>query len=369
MTIGIDARLIHETGVGRYIRNLLRYLGSLSVKHSYVVYTTPAGEGEVHRLLPGALVRVTTIRWHTLAEQLILPFLFSRDRLTVLHVPYFSVPILYQGNLIVTIHDLTPFHVSTGNASTLPFPFYALKKIAYRFIVGLAMKKASYIIAVSETTKKEIESHFPREKGKIRVISEGIDESLLSYRGKKLDNPVAHPYFLYVGNVYPHKNVKTVLLAFEKMKQNLPKAKSPQFIFVGKKDAFMTRLQKEVGADPSIRFFTDVADRELASFYTHAIALVFPSDMEGFGLPAIEAIAFGCPVILSDIPIFRELFFSVGVFAPPRDSDTFARLMGEALSGRISRVSASMQKTYIDRYQWKTMAEQTLKLYEDCVGV
>lgn len=367
MNIGIDTRLIHETGVGRYIRNLLRYLSVLDGKNTYYIYTRSEAVGEVRSLFPKSIIRVSDVRWHTVKEQLLMPFIFGRDPLDLLHVPYFCIPVFYTGKLIITIHDMTPLHVKTGKASTLPFPLFLLKRLFYRFVISEGIRKAIAIIAVSKTTKKEILDLYPEEREKVHVVSEGVDESLLLYRGKKLDNSIHDPYILYVGNVYPHKNVMTAVRAFELAKSRIQKKINPHFVLVGKNDAFTQRLKMdpEVRKNGSLKFLTEVNDRMLAGLYTHASALIFPSEMEGFGLPAVEAIAFGCPVILSDIPIFRELFSDVGVFASPRDAHEFSLHIQKAIEKQMERIPLEIQSKYIAVYKWKEMASHILTLYED----
>ena len=156
MKIGIDARLINETGVGRYIRNLIGQLKVLDVSNNYVVYLPKILYDDFQ--LPNMRweKRLATVRWHTAQEQFVMPLLFLKDNLDLLHVPYFNVPILYPKKYIVTIHDLTILHFMTGKATTLPYPFYALRKFGYRLILELGVRKAIGILVPSHTTKQEI---------------------------------------------------------------------------------------------------------------------------------------------------------------------------------------------------------------------
>lgn len=154
MKIGIDARLIHETGVGRYIRNLTEQLAILDKKNTYVLFTNK-------------------VPWHSFTEQLVMPFVFWREHLDLLHVPYFNVPILYFGKFIVTVHDLTILHFDTGKASTLPFWLYSIKRIGYYLVLLKAIHWSESIIAVSRATKREILDHFDVLPEKIHVIYEG----------------------------------------------------------------------------------------------------------------------------------------------------------------------------------------------------
>lgn len=154
MKIGIDARLINETGVGRYIRNLVVELEKIDKKNKYIIFRN-------------------TIPWHSVAEQIRMPVIYYRAHLDLLHVPYFNVPLFYFKKFIVTIHDLTILHFDTGKSSTLPFIFYKLKRLAYYVLLLKAIHWSEKIIAVSHTTKQEILDHFDVLPEHIEVIYEG----------------------------------------------------------------------------------------------------------------------------------------------------------------------------------------------------
>jgi hypothetical protein len=173
MRIGIDARLLNETGVGRYIRNLLRELAIIDQKNEYVVFLRKNAYATFE--LPNARwsKRLADVPWHSVREQLFMPVIFYREKLGLLHVPYFNVPILYFGKFIVTIHDLTILHFDTGRATTLPFVFYKLRRIGYYVALLKALFQSEKVIAVSNTTKKEILDHFHVPNDHIEVIYEG----------------------------------------------------------------------------------------------------------------------------------------------------------------------------------------------------
>ena len=171
MKIGIDARLINETGVGRYIRNLLSELARIDKVNTYVVFVrktrdfTPPNSRWIHR--------IADVPWHSTKEQILMPAVFHREKLDLLHVPYFNVPVFYFGKFIVTIHDLTILHYDTGKATTLPYVIYKIKRFFYYLILLKALHWSEKIIAVSQTTKKEILDHFDVNPDHIEVIYEG----------------------------------------------------------------------------------------------------------------------------------------------------------------------------------------------------
>lgn len=173
MRIGIDARLIEETGVGRYIRNLLTHLASVDTKNEYVVFLRKKSYDPF--VLPGRnwTKVLADVPWHGVREQLVMPWLFWRARADLVHVPYHNPAVLYPGRFVLTIHDLTILHVNTGRATTLPPWLYALKRLGYMMVLSLGIKRAVKIIAVSKTTKNEILDHFRVPSDKIEVIYEG----------------------------------------------------------------------------------------------------------------------------------------------------------------------------------------------------
>jgi hypothetical protein len=173
MRIGIDARLLNETGVGRYIKNLLQELAVIDQKNEYIIFLRKNAYDSFQ--LPGRRWSkcLADVPWHSVAEQLFMPAIFYREKLDTLHVPYFNVPVLYFGKFIVTIHDLTILHFDTGRATTLPFIFYTLRRIGYCVALLKAIFRSEKVIAVSNTTKKEILDHFHVPIEHIEVIYEG----------------------------------------------------------------------------------------------------------------------------------------------------------------------------------------------------
>lgn len=348
MRIGIDARLINETGVGRYIRNLIVHLAEIDKTNSYVVFVRdnnwqPPNERWTRRIVD--------IPWHSITEQLAMPWILARERLDLVHIPYFNVPIFHPGRFIVTIHDLTILHFDTGKASTLPWFVYKIRRLGYFLALAVGLTRASKIVAVSQTTKQELLDHFHLDSEKIVVTYEGVDERLkIQDVGRKI---IKDPYFLYVGNAYPHKNLETLLRAFQH--------DTAKLVLVGKDDYFYRRIKASLLNDRVV-FFGEADDRQLANLYQNAIALVFPSLMEGFGLPALEALSLGCPVIVSDIPVFHEILGEYATYFNPRDPIDLAAKLSNA-------TQAPRKSVKLGKYSWSALASATLAAYEDCARV
>ncbi len=347
MKIGIDARLMGETGVGRYIRNLISVLARIDRTNSYIVFVRDDSWNPPNERWEK---RIVAIPWHSIAEQLIMPWVFLKARLDLVHIPYFNVPIFYPGKFVVTIHDLTILHFDTGKASTLPMPLYKLRRLGYYLALAVGLRRAHKIIAVSQTTKREIIDHFQIDSDKIVVTYEGVDNKFQIPNSKfQIEKRIIKgPYFLYVGNAYPHKNLEILF------KQNFP----IKLVLVGKIDFFYERLKKNI-SNRNVIFFGLANDEQLINLYTHASALVFPSLMEGFGLPALEALAFGCPVIVSDIPVFHEILGNNATYFNPRDSHDLAEKLASARGKR--------KKVVLGVYSWSTLASDTLSVYENSI--
>jgi len=346
MRIGIDARLMNETGVGRYIRNLIGNLAEIDSINTYVVFVLDDSWKPPNERWEK---RIVNLRWHSIAEQFIMPWIFLKARLDLVHIPYFNVPIFYPGKFVVTIHDLTILHFDTGKATTLPLPLYKLRRLGYFLALAVGLRRAHKIIAVSKTTKQEVVDHFQINPDKIIVTYEGVDEKMTSdmrqaTSKKKL---ISQPYFLYVGNAYPHKNLEILLT------QHLPIT----LVLVGKMDFFYERLKKNID-NRNIIFFGQANDEQLINLYTHASALIFPSLMEGFGLPALEALALGCPVVVSDIPVFHEILGNNATYFNPRDPRDLAE--------KLSSIRGKKKKVILGVYSWSRLAFDTLALYENC---
>lgn len=374
MRIGIDCRLWNESGVGRYTRNLVRELLVLDTQNVYVLFILSKDAEEFKEFSSRVNCRIVTadIRWHTLREQLLFPRILYKEKLDLMHFPYFSVPIFYIKPYIVTIHDLILHHFPTGQASTLPLPFYYLKHFGYKTIITFAGIGARQILTVSETTKKELMDHLRIPDQKITVTYEGIESTLLEEKEKP---EFAHlknkKYFLYVGNAYPHKNLERLLKAFKNV---VSRNSSANLVLIGREDFFYKKLKEKVqslGLEEQVSFFQNIPDAELGYFYKNAQALVMPSLMEGFGLPVIEAMSKKCPVLVSDIPAFREICEDAAYYFNPFDISEIQSRMEKALSLDISRKSKNVLKG-LERskdFSWEKMAKETLEVYESSISI
>lgn len=377
MKIGIDARLINETGVGRYIRSLLFELARQDKENNYVVFLKSDAFSKFSLPNERWQKREVNVAWHSISEQFLMPWYLVQKHLDVVHIPYFNVPIFYPGKLIVTIHDLTILHFDTGKATTLPHILYKLRRIGYIVSLAVGLHRAAKILAVSKTTKQEVIDHFGIDSGKIEVTYEGVDEDvryqISDIRREK--RRIKDPYFLYVGNAYPHKNLEMLMKAFQlTLRKDSGQAiinsqlTKTELVLVGKEDFFYRRLKEKVEELRLIHrviFFGEANDIQLMNLYTHAVALVFPSLMEGFGLPGLEAMAAGTPVICSDIDVFHEIYGDAALYFDPENPEDITTKLNNILSDNDLRNRLIEKgKNRIHAYSWRTMTEKTLNVFK-----
>ncbi len=362
MKIGIDARLWNQTGVGRYIRNLVRGIDDLDTSHEYYIYLLDDEFNSLKFKSKNIHKRRANIRWHTLREQILFPKVIEKDQLDLMHFTYYSVPYFYKKPYVITLHDLIIYHFMTGEASTLPIVFYRVKHLAYKFLLSQMRKNAVRIIVPLEATKQDVVKIFPQVKDKIVVTKEGFDLSFT--QDNEVSNHVKRlldeKFFLYVGNAYPHKNVKRLIESFLKLGDHRYK-----LVLVGKNDYFYERL-REIYINENIVFLHDISDSDLSALYKNSLGLINPSLMEGFGLPVLEAMSLGSPVAASDTPAFREVCGDVAIYFNPKDDEkifnSLKKIKDMPLEEKKHRVQQG--KARAKTFSWSKMVKQTLQVYE-----
>lgn len=361
MRIGIDGRLWNETGVGRYVRSLFKYLSELDKTNEYIWFLGRKEFDALEMPSPKWKKALADVHWHTLAEQLILPLIFLREDLDLLHFPYFTFPILYPKRFVVTIHDLIFDHYKTGKTSTLPPWFYALKKFGYHLVNWVSVHRAAKIFTLSQDAKNELVDHYKANPGKVVVTYESgalEDAKIKSNRPKQFQ-----PYILYVGNAHPHKNVEALIQAVKIIHGTDPKLK---LVLVGNDNFFYPRLPKS----KCVELIGAVPNTEIAAWYHFASALVTASKMEGFGIPPLEAMSMGCPAIVSDIPVFHEVYDDAAVYFNQNDPRDIARVILTTLADKkLVEVQVAKGHRQAAKYSWRRTVEQTHRIYESCLSL
>jgi len=358
--VGIDARLAGKkhAGIGRYIENLLLRLPKIApeVSFTYFFYDQEqASDVLQHQTFSNVSVELVPIRHYSLKEQLECPKYFRRQNLDLLHVPHFNVPILYRQKIVITIHDLL-WHEYQGPEVTTLSPWqYCLKHQVYFIVVAQAMKRARGIFVPTETIKKTVMKYYPFTRNKIVVTKEGVSTA---YQLQSLTQHTIKKQLVYVGSLYPHKNIRIVIDALKELPDYTLLLAGTRTVFQEDIAAYV----KEKKLEDRVHFLGYQSDESLLSLYAESFALVQPSLSEGFGLTGVEAMSAGIPVIASSIPIFQEIYRGAAFYFDSSSIESFCTAVKTLeISNRQASIEAGQK--IAKTYSWDTMAQDTLSTY------
>jgi glycosyltransferase involved in cell wall biosynthesis len=322
--IAIDARKLHDFGIGTYIRNIVRQLARIDRETEYVLICRAADRALGATLGSNFRVAIDDSKPYSLREQFSVPFTALRTRATVLHEPHYVLPPLVSCRSVVTIHDC--IH--------LRFPQYLPTRgaLAYaRAQMGAAARRSDRILTVSEASKRDILEYFNVPPEKITVIPNAIDERFLHEPTEEALRLVAERYqlegdfVLYVGNIKPHKNVERLVDAFHLARQG--GLDGLRLVVIGdelSKNASLRRAVHRYNLHKHVRFLGFLPDETLSAVYRLASVFVFPSLYEGFGLPPLEAMACGTPVVTSNVSSLPEVTGDAALLVDPTDASAIA---------------------------------------------
>lgn len=376
MRIGIDARFFGSLGkgLGRYTQKLIENLETAADDgNDYFVFLRKDNYDEYAPRNPRFRKVLADYHWYTLSEQIGYPKLLSSFDLDLMHFPHFNVPLLYRRRFVVTIHDLILIHFPTIRNTTLSPLTYWLKFLAYRLVIRSAIRRSAKVITVSEFTKGDILENYPGVSSrKVIVTHEAADgnaeKGTVSEAGILSRHGIIKPYVLYVGNAYPHKNLERLAEAFGEARQTNPEL---SLVIVGKEDYFYRRLKEFIGSRgiDGVIFAGYVTDADLDGIYAEAEAFVFPSLYEGFGLPPLEAMARGVPVLSSDHACMREILGDSALFFDGKDVESMRQAMLRLIEDSESRkklITSGFSRC--ERYSWKRMAKETADAYRAAIS-
>jgi len=380
MRIGIDARLLGVGyGIGRYIEQLLLHLLPLDTVNQYVIFLRP-GIYLPDTLETSRVQKVfTNIPWYSLQEQIQFSSIIHKQHVDLMHFPHWNIPLIYGRLFVVTIHDLTMFHYPRQDATTLSPGAYWLKDRVHRFVVIRVVKAARHIITTSEWTKHDLNKTLGVPLSKMTTIYQapffqndklGISHPPLAGQSEIATKfGIIQPYVLYVGAAYPHKNLPCLLTAWAKVIEKT--GNSYQLVLVGKIDQFYKKLRESIRQSDKESIsqldivFTDLVDDEMLSkLYTQASLFVYPSLSEGFGLPPLEALAHGVPVVASNRTSIPEILGKGALYVNSENIDELADSIILALRNKDIRFLMQKNgKHELTRYSWNKTAEKTLLIY------
>lgn len=355
MKIAIDARMIQMSGIGTYIKTLM----------GQGIYQVALGDRkEIEEYDNSVDIIDYSDRIYSISEQLHFPFkALRRTKADILHVPHYNVPLLYRGRLAVTIHDL--IH--------LVLPEFLPNRMAYiyaKVVIGFAVRKADVIFTVSGNSKKDLMRFFKVREDKIVVTYNAVDSKFIHKDRKEVEYlfdrygiPAGKKVIMYVGNLKPHKNLSRLLKAYSK----LDGRENTCLVLVGK--AFdsedLTPEINSLGLEKEVIRTGIVVNDELVDFYNLADLFVFPSLYEGFGIPPLEAMACGTPVVCSNNSSLPEVVGDAAYTFDPYDEAAIRDAMMRVLND--NELSKSLvQKGYerVKLFDADAIVEKTRAAFE-----
>ena len=370
MRIAIDARKLHDFGIGTYIRNLLKYLARLDGDTEYVLLCKPQDVTVVDRLAPNFRALPETSRPYSVAEQFLMPARLLTQNVSLFHAPHYVLPPLVPCRAVVTIHDC--IH--------LMFPQYLPNRLAHGYAranLWAAAKRAERILTVSETSKADILRYCDVPADRIIVVYNAIDERFATPPD---DEAVARvreryrldgPFALYVGNIKPHKNLERLIDAFDLVRRG--GFERLELLIIGDQISKYPRLRRAVDQHKlhkHVRFLGFVADDTLAALYRLATVFVFPSLYEGFGLPPLEAMASGTPVVTSNRSSLPEVVGDAAVLVDPYSAASIAEGIQTVLSDAgLRRALSARGLARAREFSWEASVRRIHEVYMDVAGM
>ena len=364
--IGFDARLIGALGIGRYISGLLPALAQLLGRRLTVLAGRP--DAAIVRALIGGEPELLTVNAqpYRLAEQSLLPLSLLRADLDLIHFPHYNLPLIKPGHFVVTVHDLFPFQFPEIHSGPLP-------RAVNQMLMRNAVRRAERIITPSAATALAVKRNFPAAADRVLAIPEAADDRFTATRNPEGESAwqmrlgIRPPYLFYLGQWKAYKNLPVLLEAFRLLQQTHANA---QLVIAGD-DPRHPEVRQAAASLPvgSMVLPGRLPESAVPDLYRGAAAVVLPSKAEGFGLPVIEAMACGVPVICSDLPVLREIADGVAVFCDPTDPAAFARAMAQVLDAPNPARSRQLGMERASSFTWERSARQTVAAYEAVLGV
>jgi glycosyltransferase involved in cell wall biosynthesis len=362
--IGIDARKLHDFGIGTYIRNLLKQLARLDHDTEFVVFCQPADRAALVSLGENFRTVGETAANYSLSEQVKIPLAVKRERLDLFHAPHYVLPPLVPCRSVVTIHDC--IH--------LMFPQYLPNHFALwyaRAAIALAARRADRVLTVSESSKRDILRYVDIAPDKIDVIYNAYDERFgVEPREEDIVRvreryQLQDEFVLYAGNVKPHKNLERLIAAFDIVRSG--GFDHLKLVLIGdeiSKYAALRRAVHQHQLHKYVRFLGYLPEETLAVMYRLAGVFVFPSLYEGFGLPPLEAMASGTPVVTSNVSSLPEVTGDASMLVDPLSPRSIADGIVAVLSdGDLRRSLRRKGLARARQFSWEHSIGRVREIY------
>lgn len=372
MRIGIDARMYSTnfTGIGRYVHELTEKLLDVDKKHEYVLFMNEPEYSQFEPTSKRVKKILVNAPYYSLKEQIRFLWTIRRAKVDLMHFTHFNAPALYKGKSVVTIHDLTLSFFPGKKMNT------GLHRMAYKWVLGSAVKNASNIIAVSKNTKKDLLEVTGVESSKVEVIYEGVSGEFTPKEDRQALVDLAQKYsitkdfILYTGVWRGHKNLVNLIRSFGLLKKD--DSFEGLLVITGKEDPFypdVKRTVKELGLEQDVIFPGHVSEEELVALYQSAKIYAFPSLYEGFGLPPLEAMRSGTAVVASKSSCIPEICGEDNAlfFDPYDPSDMANQIQKLWINDELRHELREKGLKHSRKFSWRKMAERTLQVYEDAL--
>ncbi len=358
-TVAIDARKYFDYGIGTYIQQLISHLSQLESTWKFRAYVSP---NDAHRMkLPSSWQQsVVPYGKYSVGEVLFLGRKSKKDGAAIFHSPHYTLPLGLGARSVVTIHDLIPLR--------FPEYFNALQRSYAHLMMSHAVKRAGCVLVDSEFTKNDIMDTFRVNERRIVVAHLGVTDEFRPVKSrqkiatlrKKFDLP--GPFILFVGNIKPHKGIAVLFKALALLKHT-----DIDLVFVGEKplqNAALLAAANELHIEKRIHQIGRLSQGELVLAYNAAEVLAMPSLYEGFGLPVLEAMGCGTPVVVSDAGSLPEIAGNAALVVPRNNPGALAEALEVVLrNSRIRKQLVEKGKQNVLRFSWRKTAEKTLEVY------
>jgi len=371
MRIGLVAtsivRKARRAGTGRYIRNLLRCLASLGNSEERYLLVSRENLEDFAAAAAGFKVICVVMpqRGERYLEQFVLPWYLNRLNLDCVHFVNYAPSLAYRGASVLTVYDLTN--------RLYPSRVGWQARAYHRFFADYGAKRVDRVIAVSKSTKADIVELLKIDPSRVRIIYGGVDPvfstSVSPFRVKSVLEKygIKGSFVLGVNTLEPIKNTRRLVEAFYALCQG--ERRRLQLVLVGQAGWGVSIRSDAVGAGSvtgRLKIVGYVPDTDLAALYRAATVFVYPSLYEGFGLPPLEAMASGVPVIVSNRASLPEVVGDAGLLVDPESTEDLTSAMKEVLrSSALRKTMIEKGKEQARRFSWSRCAEQTLRLYHE----
>jgi glycosyltransferase involved in cell wall biosynthesis len=376
LRIVIDVRRLRDFGIGTYIRNLVHALAAIDRENRYVLVARRADRGELQTLPPNFETAIHDRPDTAWVNHFSFYFFLRELAPDVIHIPLNSVPLLMPRPYVVTIHDMASLLYSEQPRMKKSFRWYSFRR---------GLLRAQRVIAVSEATRRDAENLLGVPPQKIVQIYDAPDPRFSQDRtdahsqAESADRrhvleryQIHYPFVLYAGAVRPQKNVPRLVEAFAVVRGDLeqhPVYKDLRLIIIGDEISKYPAVRRAViktRMENAVRFLGFVPFETLRVFFDSASAFVFPSLYEGFGLPPLEAMASGIPVVTSNVSSLPEVVGDAAVLVNPENVFDIARGMREVLLDEGLRADLVHRgREQVRRFSWAKAARQVLEIYSD----